>query len=106
MSLSYRVGSENYPWCDNHDDVSVIIDIFYDCMYICKNQYEIEIKKNKTILRIHEKNLGALESQFFRNGYLYVFSGKNVLNLEKTFPVTPENFDFYIDKFKSLIIFS
>jgi len=92
-------------FCPNHD---VFVFVELNSTYLCKNQYEIETsyQKQKTVFRKHEQ-IGRYDSNnpFYKNGFYYLHSPPDILSIDNTYNVTPDNFDLYVEKFKSLTVF-
>jgi len=99
-------GKYAFEFCHNHN-VFVFVDHF-NAVYLCKNEYEIEInhEKQKTVFRKHMPVPHRdLDNPFYVNGFYYMFAADNILSIDIIYNVTPNNFDSYVEKFKSLTIF-
>jgi len=94
--------------CDNHDP---IVAFFIEhSVYICKDQYEISFDTLRNRLRLIEHTKEAYDTpceyaKLSKNGYCYIKSKKPSITIANDYNVTPENFDFYLDKLKILTLF-
>jgi len=99
--------THSFKSCLNHIPlVFAIIDNYYNHVCLCKDGYEIEITKSKINFYKHKQILPRDSgSHFFKDGYYYLLTGSILFSIDNKYNITPDNFDSYVDKFKSLSLF-
>jgi len=97
--------------CNNHDQIFVLF--LYNEVFLCKDQYEISFGNGFLRLSKHVKyeSIDSDRALLSRNGYYYMETAEDivaidVVSVKNNYVITPENFDFYLDKLKTLAVLS
>ena len=120
ISRKYSLHFEYYK-CLNHSPCLVMIrtevphEINSLQFIICKEQFEIRYDKNSgfTTLLLYSEEMrkdnhspAAQKGFFCFNDWIYTTPNFKLVSVPKKFNVTPNNFDFYLNKLKTFVVFS